>query len=263
MSYASGLMMGTAIVRILGQLISGGASEEMGGMSRGSRGGMGGRGKNPMDLGGFGEALFNMPGMGTAGRKGMGAKASEAPSEMAFPGFSRSQGTVPGNGPVLVSSLPGRRRYRMAGMTGDQADMLKENLCKLHFVKTVEASTVTGSLLLLYDEKEAAALDKIMEKVVSIFTGNAVEIQGEAAFIKRAMAMESHVGLATRTVRSLMRDISRWLQAGTGGWLDASSLASLVFFFQGIKKMMLTQQFPSGSQMLWWAVSLMRGWRTL
>ena len=42
-----------------------------------------------------------------------------------------------------------------------------------------------------------------------------------------------------------------------------SSLASLLFLLRGLRKMLLTGQYPSGSQMLWWAVTLMRGWRTV
>lgn len=267
MSYASGLMMGTAIVRILGQLISGAASGGTGGMSEGRMGGMGsrraGRSSGFMGLGGFDAAPFGLSDTGMAGGRGAGRPSSGDFRGMSFAQTNSISGIRCGKEIVLVSSLPGRRRYRMAGMTEGEAGLLKESLGKLSCVKAVETNVVSGSLLLLYDEAEKDTIDNIMSKVMGIFAGSGTADKAESRFLKRAVAMEAHVGILTRTVRSIMRDISRWLQAGTGGWLDASSLASLVFFFQGIKKMVITQQFPSGAQMLWWAVSLMRGWRTL
>ncbi len=270
MSYASGLMMGTAIIRILGQILSSGGSGGMGGMSSrmgGSIGGMGGRmgGRSggSADFGSLIDSGFNMLGSGMKGGRGSGRSRTMESQEMPSMNFVQQQNTMAAEKLVLVSSLPGRRRYRMSGMSEEQAALLQDTLGKLSYVKKAEANIVTGSLLLLYDETRTSDLDTLMEKVSAVFGGARGGNGGESHPMKYAMALESHVGLLTRTVRSVMRDVSRWLLDRTGGWLDASSLSSLIFFFQGFKKMMMTQQFPSGSQMLWWAISLMRGWRTL
>ncbi|MCI6085918.1 HMA2 domain-containing protein [Selenomonas sp.] len=60
-----------------------------------------------------------------------------------------------------------------------------------------------------------------------------------------------------------MRDFSAWIRTASHGWLDISSAVFLIFLLRGLRKMILMKQYPSGSQMLWWAVSLMRGWRTV
>ena len=65
------------------------------------------------------------------------------------------------------------------------------------------------------------------------------------------------------SVRGSMRDFSAWIQRHTGGWLDVSSAAFLLFLLRGVRKVVMTKIAPSGAQMLWWAVSLMRGWRTI
>ena len=78
-----------------------------------------------------------------------------------------------------------------------------------------------------------------------------------------AQPLEAHAGALTKSVRGTVRAFSSWIRTASHGWLDVSSAAFLVFLLRGLRKMILTKQYPSGSQMLWWAVSLMRGWRTV
>ena len=59
------------------------------------------------------------------------------------------------------------------------------------------------------------------------------------------------------------REFSAWINRHTAGWFDMSSLVSLLFALRGIRKVLMTYSSPSGAQMLWWALSLMRGWRTV
>ena len=74
---------------------------------------------------------------------------------------------------------------------------------------------------------------------------------------------ESHAGRITRSVRNSGREFSAWINRHTAGWFDMSSLVSLLFALRGIRKVLMTYSSPSGAQMLWWALSLMRGWRTV
>ena len=203
MSYASGFMMGTAIVQGIGQLLGGmGSSKGMGGMGL-SRG---------------------MGTMGQGMRQGKGQGRGFSLDSLDIPSFARPQAAkMTCNAPsfVLVSSLPGRRRYRMAGMTEKQARMFEEALRKLSYIKEVTANEITAFPLAEY-----------------------------------------RIGDLTRVIHQSMKDFSLWIQRNTHGFFDASSLASVLLFAQGIRKLLLTQQFPSGAQMLWWAVSLMRGWKS-
>jgi len=161
-------------------------------------------------------------------------------------------------GLTCVSTLPGRRRYR-AAMSPRQAALLRGKLAELSFLHTVEVNAQTGSLLFTFAPQDAAQMDFVADFLRdSIFS---------AAWRRRCLAtavpLETHAGELTRSVRRSVRDFSAWLKQVTGGWLDVSSAAFLIFLLRGLRKMILTQQYPSGSQMLWWAVSLMRGWRTV
>ena len=157
-----------------------------------------------------------------------------------------------------VSKLPGRRRYR-AAMSQELAALLQEKLSQLAFLKRVEANDLTGSLLFVYDPADEAKMD-VLEDFLrdSIFKRDWQRTVDDVA-----QPLEAHAGALTKSVRGTVRAFSSWIRTAAHGWLDVSSAAFLVFLLRGLRKMILTKQYPSGSQMLWWAVSLMRGWRTV
>ena len=251
MSYISGFMMGTAIIQGLRQLLGDSAAFDgttsFSGMGRTrGMGGMGTRMSSNMD--------FGMP-----SRKGRSQNAWDIPSSQSKQAqkFSASQ-------PIeLVSSLPGRRRYRMAGMSEAQAKLLEEMLGKLPYMKQVTANPISGSLLLLYDETKDTEVGGLVSALKASCYRNVPSMGNEPApsSLPSFLSDAPHTGSLTRSIRNAIYSFSIWIKRNTGGLLDASSLASLLFFFQGLRKMLLTQQFPSGSQMFWWAISLMRGWR--
>ena len=159
----------------------------------------------------------------------------------------------------LVSSLPGRRRYRAGKLTPELAGLLKEQLVRLSYVKAVEVSAVSGSILLTFDEADTASIDQLAKWLEEKFFGGR---QGKTRMAV-LVGSEAHAGSITRSVRNTARAFSQWIKDNTCGWFDMSSLASLLFLLRGLRKMLLSGQYPSGSQMLWWAVTLMRGWRTV
>lgn len=223
MSYVSGFMMGAAIGKSLRQFVSGDPAKRA-------------------------VPHFASPlpaGSAQAVRHSLHAAATKAAA-------------LPPSALSLVSRLPGRRRYR-APLTRAQAALLEQELSRLTFLKEVRVSAQTGSLLFLYDEKDEAKMDLVADFLRgSIFRPVAI-----ARLEGALLPLEAHAGALTRSVRGTMRDFSAFIRRSTGGWLDVSSAAFLLFLLRGIRKMVLTQQFPSGAQMLWWAVSLMRGWRTV
>ena len=237
MSYASGFMMGTAIIQGLRQIL----------------GGMSGQG-----MGGGRTGFARMPGQGM-GRFNR-TEEMQLPN-FPFPGMPYEDSRVQPKATslALVSSLPGRRRYRLAGMSAKQARLLEQKLSRISYVREAKANERTGSLLIVYDAAEDARMDELMASIARIFhraPGLPGTLASAGAFPREALA-----GAFTRSVRSAMRDFNAWLHRMTDGMLDASSLASVLLFFQGVKKLLATQQFPSASQLLWWAVSLMRGGR--
>jgi len=164
----------------------------------------------------------------------------------------------------LVSSLPGRRRYRVSKLSPELAKLLEEQLIKLSYVKSVQANPVSGSILLVFDEAYEADVEQLAQWLERKFFGG-VTAKISRGFDKMAAmaSSEAHAGSITRSIRNTARAFSQWIKDHTCGWFDMSSLASLLFLLRGLRKMMLTKQYPSGSQMLWWAVTLMRGWRTV
>lgn len=162
----------------------------------------------------------------------------------------------------LVSSLPGRRRYRAGKISPELAKLLEEQLAKLSYVKSVQVNPASGSILLTFAEADDAHIDQLAKWLDRKFFGG----QEEKKCGRGRMALtvsEAHAGSITRSIRNTARAFSQWIKDHTCGWFDMSSLASLLFLLRGLRKMLLTGQYPSGSQMLWWAVTLMRGWRTV
>jgi len=164
----------------------------------------------------------------------------------------------------LVSSLPGRRRYRVSKLSPELAKLLEEQLIKLSYVQSVQANPVSGSILLVFDEAYEADVEQLAQWLERKFFGGVADKISRGFGKMAAMAgSEAHAGSITRSIRNTARAFSQWIKDHTCGWFDMSSLASLLFLLRGLRKMMLTKQYPSGSQMLWWAVTLMRGWRTV
>ncbi len=255
-------MMGTAIIQALRQFMGGGSA--MDGLSAlGSMGGMGGR------MGGMGGMMGGMSRMGSMGGMsgmsrmgGMGSGKSRSQGSFDFPSMQMSQRPAVQK-LELTSALPGRRRYRLAGMGKDQAELLETALKKLDYLKEVTANPVSGSLLLIYDEAAEPKMDELISSLNRLFEKkNSSGAAEPAAVMQEAPAPgTSYTSSVTRSIMSAVRSISGWISRNTGGLFDLKSLTSVVFFFQGLWKMLQTQQFPSGSQMLWWGISLMRGWR--
>ena len=164
----------------------------------------------------------------------------------------------------LVSSLPGRRRYRVSKLSPELSKLLEEQLIKLSYVQSVQANPVSGSILLVFDEAYEADVEQLAQWLERKFFGGVADKISRGLGKMAAMASsEAHAGSITRSIRNTARAFSQWIKDHTCGWFDISSLASLLFLLRGLRKMMLTKQYPSGSQMLWWAVTLMRGWRTV
>lgn len=147
---------------------------------------------------------------------------------------------------TCVHASPGRRRYRTPYLTKEFAEALEECLVRLPFVTTVRANAVAGSILLTYSPEDEAHIVVLAEGLQAIFS------EGRTAPPPATLA---------QSVRRSVHDFSGWIQRHTGGALDLSSVVAGIFVLRGIRQLVLTNNTPSGSQMLWWALTLMRGWK--
>ena len=278
MSYMSGLMIGTAIVQGLGSMLSGGASAGMGGgMGMGRSAGMsglfgmasgmgrGGMGRSSGMSGlfgmmptGMGSGMSSMFGQGRGRGRGMAqdASSSQAVSAPAMPAFA------------LKSAVPGRRRYYAAALQENEelAKLLEKNLGRIAFVDSVKASSVTGSLLVCYtgDEK---AVDRLMADLGKRVFGAADHAgfnlpQGLSSLLPAAGFTQPLAELGA-SIRRTAGAANVWLHEKTHGWLDFPSVFALGFIVRGLRKILLYEQRPSGPQMLWWAFSILKGWKMI
>ena len=263
MSYMSGMMMGMAFGKSIGSMLMGGAasgglSARGAGASRFLAGSMG-RGGIPAFGGGTASPFGRGAGRGAS--KNGGSEIGENLYKM-FQGKPKTQNRN-ASAFSLARSIPGRRRYYAASLAGNDAlaKALEDALAKLDFVDEVKANPMTGSLLFLYhgDEVKIDALaEELASRVFCAPTG-----MGRGARGDRPPCESATEGLAAfgQSVRGTFNALNRQCKALTGGWFDLPSLLSLVFTVQGVKKILETKQLPSGPQLLWWAFSILRGWR--
>lgn len=156
---------------------------------------------------------------------------------------------------ALVSSLSGRRRYRMAVLAGNAplAQLLEKQLARLSMVSSVRANPVTGSLLIEFQpaEDNEVFLNNFMEKLRQRLAVEKAEPAVPAYEpTSYAKSWSTTGNFLNKQVRSL-----------TGNSFDISALLSLIFLIRGIRKCLLLGQRPTGPSMIWWALHLMKGWR--
>ena len=195
--------------------------------------GMAGRGGSAQ----LSSGLFGGGRKGGASSAGMAQESAPAPTQM----------KVSAEQPfVCVHASCGRRRYRTPYLTPEFAKVLEARLARLPFVAEVRANALAGSILLVYAPEDEAHILILAEGLEAIFA------EGRTAPPPATLA---------QSVRRSVHDFSGWIQRNTGGALDLSSVVAGVFVLRGIRQLVLTNNTPSGSQMLWWALTLMRGWK--
>lgn len=228
MSYMSGIMMGWAIGKGLRRFASG-------------------------------QGGFSLP--SAMGRTAHGDRASRQLSGRSPLDFLRESAVgrrLLGSAPAaftLAHALPGRRRYYAGALRGNEAlsARLSERLLAADGIDRVEVNPRTGSVLLFYHGTEAE-MDRCMEGAADLFAPLPAPALGSA----RA---EDGLAVLGQRLRRAVEALNARVRAATRGLLDLPSLFSVVFLLQGVQKMLLLKQLPSGPQLLWWAFSLLRGWR--
>ena len=179
-----------------------------------------------------------------------------------FTGGAASKSEVPAF--TLARAIPGRRRYYAKALVGNDAlaQAVEKALSKLDCIDEVKANPVSGSLLLIYHGDEAridAVAGRLENRVFSVPPEAAKPSIGDAP----TPFEEAADGLAAfgRHIHGTFSAINRHMKLATGGWFDLPSLLSLLFTVRGLQKILVTKQLPTGPQLLWWAFSILRGWR--
>lgn len=155
---------------------------------------------------------------------------------------------------VLVSATPGRRRYRMRPVPASCASHMEARLKTLALFDDVKVNAATGSIVVTYAVESDAEVRHFMNELRRrLFPQPAKEDDAPD---------ETHAGSMTRSIRRSGRALSAWINKTTGGVLDLNMLTILIFTVRGFQKMVMTEG-PTAPQLFWWALSLLRGWRTV
>ncbi|MCR5757094.1 MAG: hypothetical protein K6F95_04225 [Selenomonas sp.] len=211
----------------------------------------------------FGSNMLGSSSRMMGGRGGaMGGKGRNA-RNVELPDWNTKTSYKPLEPFKLESDLPGRRRYRAASMSMELARLLEEKLAAFGYIKSIKVNAASGSILLTFAEEDAAKIDALAKWMGEKLFGVKQDVHASQGQQPGRMMAEAQAGSITRSIRNTVRALSNWIKDHTGGMFDMSSLASVLLFLRGFRKMLLTGQYPAGSQMLWWAVTLMRGWRTV
>ena len=68
-------------------------------------------------------------------------------------------------------------------------------------------------------------------------------------------------GQLLKSIRNSIRELNYWIKEKTAGLLDLNVSLAIFFAVRGIRKFVMEKQYPSAWQLIWWASSIMRGWR--
>lgn len=167
----------------------------------------------------------------------------------------------------IIHALPGRVRVRLPRLQGNAslAAEVERALTALAGVHHVEASTTTGSVLVLYEPRLLESLD--IEAI-----GPLLGLAGRLGLAFEDMDMDEiqdwvHTaanGTRPGTPPTLGSDIAAWLSsvnAGVtqviGGWGELRTLVPLTLAFLGLRGLLRTEQlpFPAWYDYLWFAFS--------
>ena len=130
-----------------------------------------------------------------------------------------------------------------------QTDILKENveleqeflnnMRQLSGIDSVRVNSVTGSILIYFDEKiiESSFLYLIVLKLL--------HLEGEA--------LKNKPGKIKVLLKQTFEAVDMAIYNKSKGYLDLKTLVAGIFAFYGIKKLRKFPELPAGATLLWWA----------
>ena len=149
-------------------------------------------------------------------------------------------------GPVqTVHALPGRIRFRIPSLVGDptRKDILLERIPGISGVESVEASHISGSVVIRYRDEEIHP-DLLFAAII------------------RLLGLEKELDkpprpIFTREIQLLGQSLNRAVYEKSGGIIDLWSAFFLVLAAVGIQKMLAQKgmSFPTGFTLVWWALN--------
>ena len=167
----------------------------------------------------------------------------------------------------LVHFLPGRVRVKLPRLKGNTslAGEVERTLTALQGIRHVEASTTTGSVLVLYEPRLPASLD--LEAVGSLMElANTLGLSLEDVDMDVLQHWLHSAANGTRAetptavgnnITAFFDDVNAGVTQIAGGWGELRTLVPLTLAFLGLRSLLLTENppFPTWYDYLWFAFS--------
>jgi hypothetical protein len=158
----------------------------------------------------------------------------------------------------IVHALPGRVRLKIAGLKGDPAlaGEAQTKLAGVPGIKAIEANSITGSLLILYNQEQLMSLDalarlsEILRQLLPDLDTGGFSAWLTAVADGGGREPEQGAGLIP-TLRGVAGQISQGL--------NVNLLIPLTLFFLGVRSLWLAEKmaFPAWYDYFWFAFSTM------
>ena len=105
-----------------------------------------------------------------------------------------------------------------------------------------------------------ARQNSIHEEKLSTPSEKIVFEEGFASEFKNTFKDDAS-GQLLNSIRKTFSEFNAWVKKQTGGLLDLNMSLAIFFIIRGIRRIILERQYPNAWQMIWWASSILRGWR--
>lgn len=188
------------------------------------------------------------------------AAAAAAPAGAFRPQVQAARGVPEVPRFACVSVLKGRRRYRAAALVGNAelARLIEEKVSTLPNIQFIQVSAVTGSILVFAHSE--GTLDRLENFFRFRLFPNVVEgIVSAVCDAGQAEAGKSESTTYLKAVQDTADVFSQAIFRKSKAFLDLQTLIAVVLTLRGLRKTVFLGQRPTGPQMLWWALSLLRG----
>jgi hypothetical protein len=158
----------------------------------------------------------------------------------------------------VVHAIPGRIRLKVAGMRGNprMADEVEERLVGMQGVRTVEASPVTGSVLVVFDTEEVEATDfggLLSQALPALFPG--LDVADVSAGINGGGNGTGHQPF-DRQIVAFFGSLNAGVGRATQG-IDLKLLVPSLLVLLGVRGLLFSDKvpFPNWYDFFWFGLS--------
>jgi hypothetical protein len=141
----------------------------------------------------------------------------------------------------IVHAIPGRVRLKVAKLRNNPplARVIQERLGAVRGIQGVEATPLTGSVLVLFDPQVVTAHESLMnlsETLADLFPG--LDLTQRADFVRQSLSGEA-AGLSwSELVVDYLAGLKAWLASVLGGLADFRIVIPLAFLCFGLPRLL-------------------------